>query len=66
LTAAFVEADRQAETPWLATEFIVGPSLGDAIAQFGPLPEAGARALGVGLAESLAAIHAVGLMHRDL
>ncbi|GAA4967058.1 hypothetical protein GCM10023205_34760 [Yinghuangia aomiensis] len=65
-TAAFVEADPQAETPWLATEFIAGPALGDAIGQFGPLPESGARALGVGLAEALAAIHAVGLVHRDL
>ncbi|MGC0415999.1 protein kinase domain-containing protein [Embleya sp. AB8] len=65
-TAAFVDADADAQTPWLATEYIAGPSLTQAVAAHGPLPESSARLLAAGLAESLAAIHAVGLVHRDL
>ncbi|OPC78211.1 hypothetical protein B4N89_39185 [Embleya scabrispora] len=65
-TAAFVDADADAEAPWLATEYIAGPSLAETIAAHGPLPASSARLLAAGLAESLAAIHAVGLVHRDL
>ncbi|MFI1581273.1 transporter substrate-binding domain-containing protein [Embleya sp. NPDC020630] len=65
-TAAFVDADADAEAPWLATEYIAGPSLTETIAAHGPLPASSARLLAAGLAESLAAIHAVGLVHRDL
>ncbi|WP_160161497.1 bifunctional serine/threonine-protein kinase/transporter substrate-binding domain-containing protein [Embleya hyalina] len=65
-TAAFVDADADADAPWLATEYIAGPSLTETIAAHGPLPASSARLLAAGLAESLAAIHAVGLVHRDL
>ncbi|MFF7244844.1 transporter substrate-binding domain-containing protein [Embleya sp. NPDC008237] len=65
-TAAFVDADAEAETPWLATAYISGPSLTQAVTAHGPLPESSARLLAAGLAESLVAIHAVGLVHRDL
>ncbi|MFE3200573.1 bifunctional serine/threonine-protein kinase/transporter substrate-binding domain-containing protein [Embleya sp. NPDC059237] len=65
-TAAFVDADADAEAPWLATEYIAGPSLTETIAAHGTLPASSARLLAAGLAESLAAIHAVGLVHRDL
>ncbi|MFE5329276.1 bifunctional serine/threonine-protein kinase/transporter substrate-binding domain-containing protein [Embleya sp. NPDC056575] len=65
-TAAFVDADADAEAPWLATEYIAGPSLTETIAAHGPLPASSARLLAAGLAESLAAIHDVGLVHRDL
>ncbi|MGW1993819.1 bifunctional serine/threonine-protein kinase/transporter substrate-binding domain-containing protein [Embleya sp. NPDC001921] len=65
-TAAFVDADADAETPWLATAYISGPSLTRAVTAHGPLPESSARLLAAGLAESLVAIHAVGLVHRDL
>ncbi|MEU0935370.1 serine/threonine-protein kinase [Embleya sp. NPDC005971] len=65
-TAAFVDADAEAETPWLATEYLTGPSLTQAVTAHGPLPESSARLLAAGLAESLTAIHAVGLVHRDL
>ncbi|WP_370111299.1 PQQ-binding-like beta-propeller repeat protein [Streptacidiphilus sp. MAP12-33] len=65
-TAPVVDADPDAETPWLATAYVLGPTLGDAVAAHGPLPEASLRALGAGLAEALAGIHAAGLVHRDL
>ncbi len=65
-TAAVVDADPSADRPWLATEYVAGPSLSQAVASHGPLPEASSRRLAAGLAEALAAIHAAGLVHRDL
>ncbi|MFJ9898552.1 protein kinase [Streptomyces sp. NPDC091280] len=65
-TAPVVDADPEAGTPWLATAYIPGPSLQEAVAAFGPLPVGNVTALGAGLAEGLAAIHACGLVHRDL
>jgi outer membrane protein assembly factor BamB len=65
-TAPVVDADRDSDSPWLATAYVLGPSLTDAVAQYGPLPEHGVRALGAVLAEALGAIHRAGLIHRDL
>ncbi|MCX4852123.1 MULTISPECIES: serine/threonine-protein kinase [unclassified Streptomyces] len=65
-TAAVVEADPGAPEPWIASEYIPGPSLQRRIADDGPFSAAEVRDLGVGLAEALASIHALGLVHRDL
>ncbi|MFG2622601.1 serine/threonine-protein kinase [Streptomyces sp. NPDC048507] len=65
-TAQVVDADTDAVRPWLVTAYIPGPSLHQAIRDTGPLPERALRVLGSGLAEGLAAIHAAGLVHRDL
>ncbi|MEO6086545.1 MAG: protein kinase [Umezawaea sp.] len=65
-TAAVVEADADAEVPWLASVFVPGPSLHDAVAVAGPLPEDSALRLAAGLATALLEIHRVGLVHRDL
>jgi serine/threonine protein kinase len=65
-TAPVVDADPGADPPWMVTAFIEGPSLQDDVDGRGPLPGDGVRALGAGLAEGLAAIHACGLVHRDL
>jgi serine/threonine protein kinase len=65
-TAAVVGADPEADPPWMATAYIPGPSLAEAVAGGGPLDEAGVRRLGAALAEGLAAIHECGLIHRDL
>ncbi|MDH6578004.1 serine/threonine-protein kinase [Kitasatospora sp. MAP5-34] len=65
-TAPVVDADRDGPTPWLATTYVLGPSLTEAVTEHGPLPADTVRALGSGLAEALAAIHAAGLVHRDL
>src|SRR5580658_4791900 len=65
-TASVVGADPDADPPWMATAYIAGPSLAEAITQGGPLDEAGVRRLGAALAEGLAAIHDCGLIHRDL
>ncbi|MCZ0994688.1 serine/threonine-protein kinase [Streptomyces noursei] len=42
------------------------PSLARAVADHGPLAEHSVRALGAGLAEALTAVHALGLVHRDV
>jgi len=65
-TAPVVDADPDAESPWIASAFIPGPSLGRAVREHGPLPEEALRALAAGLTEGLEAIHACGLTHRDL
>ncbi|MFI6349919.1 serine/threonine-protein kinase [Streptomyces sp. NPDC050560] len=51
---------------WIATEFLAGPTLEQAVAAHGPLDEAMTRALAAALATTLADIHAAGLIHRDL
>lgn len=61
-----VDADADAEAPWLATAFVPGPSLGEAVAAYGPLTEHGLRLLGARLAEALREVHRAGLVHRDL
>jgi hypothetical protein len=65
-TAAVVDADPAAPRPWLATEYVPGPTLHDAVAAHGPLPEPAVRRLVAGLAEALLAIHGAGAVHRDL
>ena len=65
-TAQVLDADAEAETPWLATAYVAGPSLAQAVREHGPLPVDSVLALAAGLAESLTAIHAAGVVHRDL
>lgn len=65
-TAAVVDADPDAEQPWLATEYVPGPTLHQAVSDHGPLPEHTVRSLAAGLAEALRAIHGADLVHRDL
>ncbi|GAA2717356.1 MULTISPECIES: protein kinase [Streptomyces] len=65
-TAAVVAADPYAAIPWLATEFVPGIPLGEAVTRFGPLPEDALTVLATGLLSALAALHATGLVHRDI
>ncbi|MEW2352948.1 serine/threonine-protein kinase [Spirillospora sp. NPDC029432] len=65
-TAQVLDADTAAATPWLATAYVPGPTLRDAVGRHGPLPERSALALAAGLARALQAVHACGLVHRDL
>ncbi|UPT22595.1 serine/threonine protein kinase [Thermobifida alba] len=64
-TAQVVAADPDADPPWMATAYVPGPSLSQAVHQRGPLDEQVLRTLAAGLAEGLAAIHGCGLVHRD-
>ncbi|MFJ3408077.1 serine/threonine-protein kinase [Promicromonospora sp. NPDC090134] len=65
-TAAVVDFDVDAPTPWLATEHVPGPTLAQAITELGSLPEEAVRELVAGLTEALDAIHREGLVHRDV
>jgi eukaryotic-like serine/threonine-protein kinase len=65
-TAAVVAADPDAPVPWLATEYVPGPSLDRAVRESGPLPSPTLHVLTAGLASALATIHATGLVHRDV
>src|ERR1700761_7913685 len=65
-TALVVDADPAGSMPWLATAFVPGPSLAEAVTSHGKLPAETVLALAAGLAEGLQAIHAAGVVHRDL
>ncbi len=65
-TALVVDADLDSPTPWLATAYVAGPSLTEAVRDHGPLPVCTVLALAAGLAESLSAIHTAGVVHGDL
>ncbi|MFJ4621036.1 ABC transporter substrate-binding protein [Streptomyces sp. NPDC088812] len=65
-TVPVVAADAEARSPWLATAYVPGPSLAEAVALHGPWPEAQVRMLGAALAEALDGVHGSGLVHRDV
>ncbi|WP_418957880.1 serine/threonine-protein kinase [Streptomyces tritici] len=65
-TAPVVDADPEAEAPWVASAYIEAPDLGRLVETRGPLGEPELRHLAAGLAEALEAVHRAGLVHRDL
>jgi Protein kinase domain/PQQ-like domain len=65
-TAAVVDADPDASTPWLATEYVPGVPLRQAVAAAGPLPPPVVAVLAAHLARALVTIHEAGLVHRDV
>ncbi|NEB94488.1 serine/threonine-protein kinase [Streptomyces bauhiniae] len=65
-TAPVLDADPDAPVPWAATAYAAGPSLAQAVTAHGPLPHHTVRALGAGLSEALATVHALDLVHRDV
>jgi serine/threonine protein kinase len=64
--AEVVLADPAAAVPWLATAYVPGISIEDAVRKYGPMPAESVRVLGLCVSRAVAAIHAVGLVHRDL
>ena len=65
-TASVVAAGPDDDPPWMATEFVPGPSLWEAVTTTGPLPADSVWRLAAGLVEALQAVHSCGLVHRDL
>jgi serine/threonine protein kinase len=65
-TAAVIEADPDADLPWIATAYVPAPTLSTLVQAAGPLPVPAVRWLAAGCAEALQSIHAAGLLHRDV
>ncbi len=65
-TAQVLYAAPDARQPWLATAYVPGMSLQQAVSDHGPLPADTVFLLVAGIAEALQAIHEAGVVHRDL
>ncbi|SFY20179.1 serine/threonine protein kinase [Streptomyces atratus] len=65
-TAPVIDAATDAAQPWLATAYVPGPSLADAVVAHGALPVETVVLLIAGMAEALHIIHGAGIVHRDL
>ncbi|MGW0363849.1 serine/threonine-protein kinase [Streptomyces sp. NPDC002990] len=65
-TAPVIDADTDGAQPWLATAYVPGPSLADAVVAHGALPVDTVLLLIAGMAEALQVIHGAGIVHRDL
>ncbi|GAA1678984.1 serine/threonine-protein kinase [Streptomyces yatensis] len=64
--ARVLAAQTEGGRPWIATEFLAGPTLDQAVERYGALEEPAVRALGAALVRTLHDIHGAGLVHRDL
>ncbi|MFI8963727.1 protein kinase [Streptomyces sp. NPDC053493] len=64
--ARVLGAELEAGRPWIATEFLAGPTLAEAVDGHGPLTEQAVRSLAAALGATLRDIHAAGLVHRDI
>ncbi|MCX3062200.1 protein kinase domain-containing protein [Streptomyces beihaiensis] len=65
-TAPVLDADPDAEPPWIATGYVPGLSLEQVVRQHGPLPNDAVYGLADGLLRALKDIHDAGIVHRDL
>ncbi|WP_405762243.1 serine/threonine protein kinase [Streptomyces sp. NBC_00727] len=63
---ALLGADADAEQPWLAMDYVHGPTLHKLVHACGPLAVGPYGALGLALVDALRAIHGAKLLHRDL
>jgi tRNA A-37 threonylcarbamoyl transferase component Bud32 len=61
-----LDSDTEGAVPWVATEYVPGPSLALAVATHGPLPPEAVVRLIAGIAHALVDIHASRVVHRDL
>ncbi|MDF3145186.1 MULTISPECIES: protein kinase [unclassified Streptomyces] len=65
-TVRLLGSDADGPVPWLATEYVRGPSLERAVRECGPLPVPVVRRLGLDLVRALRVIHHAQVLHRDL
>lgn len=64
--ASVLGAQTEGGRPWIATEFLAGITLDQAVDTCGPFAEPAVRAMAASIAGTLVDIHAAGLIHRDL
>jgi hypothetical protein len=65
-TAPVIAADLAADQPYVATEYIAGPTLAEAVTRRGKLTGGDLEGLALGVAMALQAIHDHRVVHRDL
>lgn len=65
-TVPVLDSNTEGAAPWLATAYIPGFPLAEAVRRHGPLPLDTVLLLVAGVAEALASIHGAGVVHRDL
>jgi len=64
--AEVLDADVDGPSPYIVTRYVPGRTLDDIVRKDGPLRGAALGQLATGLASAIAAIHAAGVVHRDL
>lgn len=64
--AECLDADPWGTVPYVVTRFVAGISLAEYVAEYGPLGARQVHHIATGLAEAVAAVHAVGVLHRDI
>ncbi len=64
--AEVLDADVTGKFPYIVTRYVPGHTLDDMVRQQGPLPPRALERLASGLAQALVAVHAAGVVHRDL
>ncbi len=64
--AEIIDADVNAEPPYIVTRHVPGATLDEVVSGQGPLTGTSLARLASGLAAALAAVHAAGVVHRDL
>jgi hypothetical protein len=64
--AEIIDADVTGDAPYIVTRYVPGRTLEDVVRTGGPLRGQALDRLAGGLAEAIAAIHAAGVVHRDL
>ncbi|GAB2485747.1 serine/threonine-protein kinase [Nocardiopsis aegyptia] len=65
-TAAVLDADMDADVPYIASEYVPGPTLRSAVTDEGPRTGAALDRLAIATVTALAAVHEAGIVHRDL
>jgi predicted Ser/Thr protein kinase len=64
--AEVLDADVTSDPPYIVTRYVSGRTLEDVVGQDGPLTGAQLARVASGLALALSAVHAAGVVHRDL
>jgi len=64
--AEVLDADVTGRFPYIVTRYVPGQTLDDMVRRHGPLPPWALERLASGLSQALVAVHAAGVVHRDL
>jgi hypothetical protein len=65
-TAQVLDAGFFERRPYIVSEYVSGPSLVEVVEQFGPHTDAALERIAVATLTALGAVHAVGMVHRDV